>query len=222
MSWAQISKQLEIERDNSFNNIYVFESSTTFTAPKKGYYKIICVGAGGTAYASGVTSSDYMYHNCMSGAAGGVAIKNKSMLANDTLTIAISSSGVATCDGMTANFGGNAYDFSSAADTAPVGGTATGGVWNYKGSNGAKRYRGSNPTVINGGSIGCILPGLMTRDDAIANTARAYSGWGLYGHGGGAGACSMNTGNMSSDFVNITGVSDKQPAAVIIIPLPSL
>lgn len=211
MNWVDIFKTLEIVRDNSFSNIYMFEETTTFTAPKTGYYKIICVGAGGTAYGVLGNSNTMVY----SGGAGGVAMKTKRINKNSTIAVTISASGAASCDGMTANAGHRGYPNET---TSGAGGTATGGEYNYTGNSGTK-----TTLHANGGSIGCIIPGIMYRDSIYLLSGdnegkNAYSGWGILGHGGGAGVC----GNAySSSYPDIV-IGAQQPAAVIIIPLPSL
>lgn len=220
MNWVDIFETLEIVRNNSFSNIYMFEETTTFIAPETGYYKIICVGAGGAANANQYsTSGSAEVANTYSGGAGGVAIKTKRIEKNSTVSIIISSAGVASCDGMTANAG---EDGKSAGAS---GGTANGGEYNYTGGSGISKETnkyGSNYVSSNGGSIGCIIPGIMSKDDIVLIDSefgtKAYSGWGILGHGGGAGACAAKQNSSYPQIIK--GLS--QPAAVIIIPLPYL
>jgi hypothetical protein len=86
-------------------------SSGTFTVPSNVYaIGIFCLGAG----ANGDTS--------IAGAGGGLAMKIKKVTPGQTIAYSISS-GIATCDGMTAN-----------PASTRTGGTASGGMFNYSGS----------------------------------------------------------------------------------------
>lgn len=216
MNWVDICKTLEIVRNNLFNDIYIAESTTTYTAPKNGYYKIICVGAGGNAK----TSMANNIYNCRSGAGGGVATKIKRFSKNSTLSITISG-GTASCDGMIANGGGNAL---STGSNVATGGTATGGDENYNGLDG-EIVTGVSSSAT-GGSVGCLLNGITMRDtSAIAGASKTnsssitiYSGFGILGHGGGAGCGGIYDSN--TYFPKIA--MEAQPAGVLIIPMASL
>lgn len=222
MNWTDIFKTLEYTRDNMYNNIYIYETTTTFTIPETGYYKIICVGAGGSAAAlQSSTTSGADTTTCYSGGAGGVAIKTKRMVKNESLSITISIEGEASCDGMTATAGSNG------SSAGASGGTATGGQYNYIGNSGnvAHSTSSSAGTSANGGSVGCIIPGIMSRDDinlrySLDNNSVffAHSGWGFLGHGGGAGACAAKYSYPYAGTVK----GEKQSAAVFIIPLPTI
>lgn len=202
MSWAEVAKLQDSQRDRLFNDMYIIESSQTWTAPHNGYYKIICVGAGGTASHSSGSSSYYA-----TGGGGGVAVKTKRIAKNATLTITIDTSNV-TCDGMIANNGG-----AGSSTGGGAGGTATGGDYNYTGLSGIGN-------TGNGGSVGCFLTGLMTRDSYInsgtsgnyTQTGNSYNGWGICGHGGGAGIVEAYT----------VKECEADKACVIIIPLESI
>lgn len=212
MSWAEVEKKLSIERDTSYSNMYVYENSATFTAPKTGYYKIICVGAGG----AGATARDTSTALGIGGCSGGVAIKTKKMAKGATLSITISSDGTASCDGMSATKGYDRNYYPSRPDYI-VPGTATGGDYNYNGQTGTAQSQ-----IGIGGSVGCILSGLMTRDVVTTAyngaTRQAYSGWGIFGHGGGASRVQFYDDGAMVAY----SVSQQQPAGVIIIPLPAL
>lgn len=216
MNWVDICKTLEIVRNNLFNDIYVTEESTTYTAPKNGYYKIICVGEGGNAR----TLLSNNIYTCKSGAGGGVATKIKRLSKNSALSITISN-GTASCDGMVAHGGGDAPITGSNVTT---GGTATGGDENYKGFDG-EISRGSS-TSATGGGVGCLLNGITMRDTsaipgpdkANSSSITIYSGFGILGHGGGAGCGGIYDSN--TYLPNI--VMDAQPAGVLIIPMASL
>lgn len=198
MSWSEVAKLQEGQRDRLFNDMYILETSQTWTAPHNGYYKIICVGAGGSAYYSTASSYD-------AGGGGGVAVKTKRMKTGATLTVSITG-GTATCDEMIANSGSwNGV------------GTATGGEYNYTGL--AGRFISSS--IKSGGSVGCMLSGLMYKDKDIESRQVAYGyaaeiipkGFGIMGHGGGGGyRYSDGTHQMMNG----------EPACVIIIPLESI
>lgn len=220
MNWVDIYKTLEIVRNNLFNDIYVTEESTTYTAPKNGYYKIICVGAGGDSEVLGWTNNK---PRCTSGSGGGVAIKTKRLSKGTNLSITItestpSANGGASCDGMFAGNGGK----SGQTGKIVYGGTATGGDENYDGQ--SNEYSDSkNPGIVNGGSVGCFFYGITMRDTAsLYNTdnGTVYGGFGILGHGGGGG-CVANYNANASERMTYAYVKG-QPAGVIIIPLPLL
>lgn len=209
MNWVDITKTLELVRNNLYNNIYIFEETATFTAPKTGYYKIICVGAGSNATAS--INTTYGTSSARGGNGGGVAIKTKRVSKNGTLSITISTQGVASCDGMTAN----------GWSTTSTAGQATGGDYNYTGLVGDILQSGGANVKLsrNGGSVGCFIPELMTRQYVNLFAVSAHSGYGICGHGGGGGCC-IDTVTQGDNTGLI--LTEAQPAAVIIIPLPSL
>ena len=196
MSWSEVAKLQEGQRDRLFNDMYILETSQTWTAPHNGYYKIICVGAGGSAS----TIDD------RAGCGGGVAVKTKRM--NKGTTLAISITGGATCDGMTATSGGNAYG---------SGGTATGGDYNYTGLNPSA----DTERITAGGSVGCYLTGLTYREKDMFSfgSSTIFSmpkGFGIMGHGGGGGYFSTS-GTTKTEYA-----ANGEPACVIIIPLESI
>lgn len=196
MSWAETLMLQEAQRERSFNTMYVLGVSQTWTAPKSAYYKIICIGAGGTGkyyYQSGIG------YRKGYGGGGGVAIKTKSLQKGEKLTVTIGSS--ASCDGMTATSGGNG-EANNRGSSDGSGGTANGGDENYTGLNGGGG---------NGGSVGCMIAGLAMSRDTLMGVSN--SGYGIYGHGGGGGVFADNT---------MQTVTPIQPAAVIIIPLESI
>lgn len=198
MSWSEVAKLQEGQRDRLFNDMYILETSQTWTAPHNGYYKIICVGAGGNAQY--YTSSNYG-----AGFGGGVAVKTKRLKTGATLTIDITG-GTATCDGMVASLGDETK-----------GGTATGGEYNYTGLSGHSMSSG----ITSGGSVGCMLSGLMFKDKDVTSRQVSYGyateavpkGFGLMGHGGGGG-CAVES--------RVREMMRGEPACVIIIPLESI
>jgi len=106
-------------------------SSGTFTVPSNVYaIGIFCLGAG----VNGTSTNG--------GAGGGLAMKIKRVNPGDSIPYTISS-GIATCDGMTANAG-----------SSITGGTASGGMYNFSG--GSIQSAGSNSA---GGGCGgnCTL-----------------------------------------------------------------
>ena len=118
---------------------------------------------------------------------------------NETLSITVTGGDV-SCDGMIAN-----------AAIGVNGGIASGGDYNYKGTDGDSSS--TSASIIhdaNGGSVGCLIPSLMSRTSLGEWVyGWAYNGWGIYSHGGG-GAASYNK------------KAPGESACAIIIPLESI
>lgn len=104
-------------------------SSGIFTVPTGVYYLgVACVGKGGDVPSTG--------SECRSGGGGGgLTFLLKKVTPGQQIPYTISG-GVASCDGATANFGANGITSSTGPITGGVGGTASGGDYNYSGGNG--------------------------------------------------------------------------------------
>ena len=209
MSWTEIKKTInsnfnkplnEKLIDFSFPQIYVFEQSTTFTPPKNGLYKIICVGAGREESTSGRV-----------GGAGGVAIKTMQLSTAQSYPITIN-----TTNPYSASFNSSIIGNGS---TGTDGGTASGGDFNYTGGAG----RSDIPTsgaYLNGASVGVFLNGLSDRQcfrltyqsvGTIYLDETLYGGYGILGFG---------FGQAYAD--NSSSTEKRSPAGkagVIIIPI---
>ena len=143
-----LNKQM---RDNRFLPARIIESSQDFVVERSGWYKIICVGAGG----EGEFRSNVQERR--SGGAGGVAISAKLLNKDDVIPISISQ-GTTTIQsfGMIAEKGGDATSTKSGS-----GGNAYGGDENYAGLDGkpANEYNNNN-----GAGVGVYIPELSFRN----------------------------------------------------------
>jgi hypothetical protein len=107
-------------------------SSGTFTVPSNVYaVGIFCLGAGGNG-----TSS------VLGGGGGGLAMKIKKVNPGDAISYTISS-GIATCDGMTAN-----------PANVHIGGTASGGMYSYSGGTSASTNKSYGGGGCGGNDVG--------------------------------------------------------------------
>lgn len=219
MSWAEVLKinnntkkaLNEQLRDMKFQPMRVITSSTTYTPEKTGIYKVICVGQGGDGYA---TTSSSSYHAC-GGAAGGVAIKTLELSSSQTYNVTVNA---------TASFGSiMTATAGTSSSSGGVGGTATGGDYNFSGSKGVETNSQSANKPANGGSVGVYI-GDLSRvyfDHHTFSAAAEASNFTLmYGesilqYGGGAPGVIYRDSASSRLGYEATGLS----AAVIIIPL---
>lgn len=214
MSWPEIKKAVNSNFNKplnekliefSFPQIYVFSNSTTFTPPKNGLYKIICIGAGNSP------SQD-----TVSGAAGGVAIKTQELSSASSYSISIANGAVFN----NAIYGNGATQLSSAYNYRCVGGTALGGDFNFAGGDGVYRYRPVDGTYDNGASVGVFLHGISDKYAYTLKTPRdaddpvtLYGGHGILGFGSGEAYASIYSNGY------YVARSPHGNAGVIIIPL---
>ena len=219
MSWAEVLKinkntkkaLNEQLRDMRFLPMRIITSSTTYTPEKTGIYKVICVGAGGRNYIAHASN----YHKASAGAAGGVAIKTMTLSSSTSYNVTV---------GTTASFSTILTATSGSVDEkGGVGGTATGGDYNFPGGKGEWTSL-SDEQTCKGGSVGISLSELsryintsvFMRDGTIELTY----GDSILTYGGGAPSvihyAFSETGTSPGwQTVAINGL----PAAVIIIPL---
>lgn len=231
MSWGEVGKinnnykraLNEQMRDLKFQELHIITSTGTYTPPKTGLYKVICVGAGGKGAASGVSGSV----GGTGGGGGGVAIKTLKLSVGSSYSVTVGTTASFVYDTdtiLTATAGGDA----SGSSKVGTGGTASGGDTNYIGGAGLKTD--SSYVVAEGGTVGVFLSGLYTKPVEIAPLAVAYGdtsqavnfpfgGCILNYGGGGAGAgCRYKTNNEGDTWSEIRSMPGK-PAAIIIAPL---
>lgn len=219
MSWGEVFKinsnmkkpLNEQLRDMKFQPIRVITSTGTYIPEKTGIYKIICIGSGGDgAYAQ--TGSNL---GSSGGGGGGVAIKVMKLTSSVSYSVTVSTTASFAYSGgaITATSGGAAFSGKSAG----VGGTASGGDYNYVGEAGSSSS--SFNTGVRAGSVGVVLTDLTRshyRTNALRNgTATTYLVCdGILNYGGG--------GTVLVDSYNSTYVANTVaplPAAILIIPL---
>lgn len=240
MSWGEvfkINKNMkralnEQIRDLKCTPIRVITTTGTFIPEKTGLYKVICVGAGsdGVKYRKGTTSNGYAYH-VSNGSAGGVAIKDIKLVAGTSYNITVST---------TASFGSEMsatpgttgwYNHWTSSTTAPAGGEASGGDYNYKGQAGstANTYGAnistssgnwtdlSSGSYVNGTSIGVVLTDVCNQLATSTGRQVVWYGTSILNYGAGAPSwIDKSDASTPSDKVIVaTGL----PAAVIIIPI---
>lgn len=186
-----IKSQLNTSSASSYlgsrlNPIWMFTSSTTWTAPFDGMYRIVCVGKGedggnGVSHAQSMnTSSDTREWIAIlgpsSGAGGGVAISNYKLQANDVLTLSITLiSSTVNTDELVATAGENGYNGQSeicgrknphtlVVPAIPKGGRASGTLMTtgWDGEDGLSHRiveYGSKKKIdmFRGGNVGCII-----------------------------------------------------------------
>ena len=217
MSWGEISrinsnmkKTLNEQlREHSFTILKVITETGTYTPEKTGLYRGICVGAGG----NGVNSSSTSTYLSIGGGGGGVAIKDMVLSSTTSYNVTVSTYAQFGAE-LIANGGTTGGYSGSSVTTEPVGGTASGGDYNFQGERGWVRSKTNLPA--RGGSVQCVIPGL-NKDifvaDAMYNKLRY--GNSILGYGGGGPAViGYLDGSYNRDY-HLSGL----PAAVIIIPL---
>lgn len=211
MSWGEMSrinnnmkKTLNEQLvDMRFNAVQVITETSTFTPSKSGLYKVICVGAGGTATSQSSSGTTYY----IAGSGGGVAIKNMRLTVGTSYNITIST---------TASFGNIMTATGGATRTysAISVGTASGGDYNFDGEAGEMRSGTDNP--CRGGSVGVYIPTLsrMSQIGDFNNNEMLY-GDGIINYGGGGPVVYCYYNSENKKVFTVSG----QPAAVIIIPI---
>ena len=224
MSWAEVFKinknmKRSIDeqlQDMKFQPIRVITANTTYTPEKTGLYKIICVGKGGNGYGDNNSPQT----KGVAGGGGGVSIKIARLTKGSSCNVTV---------GTTASFVSGSISLSATAGgdggwntTSAVGGSGTGGDYNYTGETGT--YTTEHYKSPTGGSVGVYISdlhrqmtGVLTLgldDDRDKPVAVMYTmGRGILSFGGGgtgAGYVEYGYGGVS-----ING----QPAAVLIIPI---
>lgn len=196
MSWAEtikinsnmgvpINEQL---RNNRFMPVRIITEAGTYTPEKSGYYKVICVGAGGSGYARKRSGSN-AYYDTSCGGAGGVAIKTYHLLSTESYTVSIDTS-VTFNNELTATRGGSGNSNSNGA-----GGTASGGDYNFSGGTSGGYCEANDGTK--GASVGCFISELSEKIPFFGtNNTVINSGMGILGHGQSGAICVDTSGNI--------------------------
>lgn len=213
MSWVEVKKAINSNFNKplnekliefAFSQIYVFKDSTTFTPERDGLYKIICIGAANTSS-----------NGSSSGAAGGVAIKSMNLSSSQSYSISIGTDAIFN----NLVFGNGATSAGSPQNNIGIGGTASGGDFNYTGGNGVYTYRPTSGVYLNGASVGVFIHGLSDRPafqltNSVMNYNQTlYGGYGILGFGfGEAYANQYYNGNYEAR-------SPRGAAGIIIIPI---
>ena len=220
MSWGEMcainsnmQKPLNVQlRSHSFNTLEVVTATGTYTPKKTGLYRVICVGAGGGGVYRGSSSAGYLVS---SGGGGGVAIKDMVLNATTSYNVTVSTTASFGSD-LTATSGTSATLGTSLVETDAVGGTGSGGLYNFTGEGGKSIKQSNRP--CKGGSVQCAIPELIkVLSVGDRNCNLLYYGNSLLGYGGGGPAVSgytTDTSKYDTDFC-LPGL----PAAVIIITL---
>lgn len=207
MSWGEVVKinnnmKYSINeqiRNNRFLPAHIITQSTNFTPEKSGYYKVICVGAGGN-------SGTYVYRNSitlLSGGAGGVAIKTYQLSSTSSYGITFSDGSSTFNNELTAGKGS-----SVSLDNPGTGGNAVGGNINFIGNNGNSHTVAETVTAsLAGASVGCYIPELSQTYSYMNET---FSGYGICGLGYSGGIAHIN---------EISHIQQPGGAGCIIIPL---
>ena len=225
MSWAEvfrinnnvkktINEQLQ---DMKYNPIRVITETGTFTPEKTGLYKVICVGAGADGYTKVYSGTRYP----AGGGGGGVAIKNmrleSTVIYDVTVSTTASFSNILTATAGTKGVAASVASANAWKETSgavlPIGGTASGGDYNFDGETGA--YGIGTNTPFKGGSVGVVITDL-TRTHILNDDYATLMEFGdsLLNYGGGGPACERYQDSTYRDFSQ-PGL----PAAIIIIPL---
>lgn len=201
-----LNKQM---RDNRFLPARIIETTQDFVVERSGWYKIICVGAGGDSTVGSGSGT--------SGGAGGVSISTKLLTKGDIVPVSISD-GTTSIQffGMTAEKGGDAT-----SEEAGSGGNAYGGEENYKGLDGKRASESPNN---NGAGVGVYIPELSFRN--LTQTV-AWSESSSYSAGYATliiAPSLLGYGHSSTQYYKPSGGSPRQEsysgaAACIIIPL---
>ena len=221
MSWAEVFKinsnmkkpLNEQLRDIKHQPIRIITATGAFTPEKNGLYKVICVGAGG----NGSHDDDSNYVSVASGGGGGVAI---SILRLDkthsyNVTVGTTASFTHESGSLTATAGGNG----DADESEPgIGGSASGGDFNYPGLNGSYIFSTSSNKLVTAtpGSVGVFISDLSRRGDVewvILNSVARKMTYGdsIITYGG--------AGNGFGEYMAKGASMHGLPAAVIIIPV---
>lgn len=194
----------------------IIASSTTYVPEKTGWYKVICVGAGGScgAYSNASTASG---QKIATGGGGGVAIKTIRLSSAQSYNVTV---------GTTASFGsilsataGGSGSVTSSSTNYGTGGTASGGDYNFTGCSGTGGSGSSKVGVcFAAGGTGVAITELsrtvksgVIKGDSYVEIAYGES---ILGYGSGAPGFVYVSGTNYSYYT-----ATAQSAAVIIIPL---
>ena len=191
----------ELIRDTRCLPFRIITADTTYVPEKTGWYKVICVGAGSGCYARTVSP----YHNA-SGASGGVAIKVIRLVAETNYSVLVGTD--ASFNNIMTATGGTNPKQAQSSFTPSVGGTATGGDYNFNGSSGESGSDSTSAKIYQGASVNVSLTELTPIPTALGGVT---NGDGVLRYGGG--------GSLQRIDANNVVKGDGQPAAVIIIPL---
>ena len=215
-----LNKQIQ---DMKFQPVRVITATGTYTPEKTGLYKIICVGAGGNGYCGNSS-----YYGGASGGGGGVAIKTMTLSSstNYSVTVNTGTASFAYSGGaITALPGGTPTSIYITPDAIGVGGTASGGDYNFTGEDGS--YTGKNIADIapRPGSVGVFISDLSKPSYVVGHTfSSSYTGvptieyqygGSILGYGGGGTGASYYVSSTNRGSHSKSG----QPAAVIIVPM---
>ena len=217
MTWAEVVKinrnmkktLNEQLRELNCSPIEVIEETTSYKPSKTGLYRVICVGAGGTGWSGNINNFD---DRAVSGGGGGVSVKDLKLSASTSYSVTISTT-ASFGNILTATAGETGTKTHASDKTAPVGGTASGGDYNFNGLLGEVALNDNTPAK--GGSVGVAIAEL-TRSIVMADNfySQLIYGDSILRYGGGAPAVESDTDIATMQF-NPQGL----PAAVLIIPL---
>jgi hypothetical protein len=188
------SGDLEVGGGGTFNYAKLFTSSTTFTPPQTGTYRVTVIGGGG----SGATFEGTTAGQCTGGGAGGMAVKTLVLDSAVTYTVTIGAGGAAQNDATAGAHAGNAGSASSFSGTgittiqgnggaggtagtgarpAAAGGTASGGDFNITGGNGGATVTSAGDfAATGGGAVGWFGVGYSSGTAQGSGTGAAASG----------------------------------------------
>ena len=161
----------------------VFTSSTTFTAPKTGVYKVTVTGGGGGGGRTGTDGGGTNYYWGGGGGAGGTAIKFVSLNKNDSVTITVGTGGATGAIAGTAGSSGGTSSFGSHCSANGGTGSTVSSV-SGSGGNGTGGSASNGDVNITGGSgnPGTSATGSGTAMNGFGG-ASFWGGQGAYGSG---------------------------------------
>lgn len=207
--------------DLKYQSIRIITATGTFKPEKTGKYKVICVGAGG---AGNSYRSNDSAHALASGGGGGVSIKTLRLLSTTSYNVTVSTTASFTHESgsLTATAGSTGTPSNT---TGGTGGTASGGDFNYIGTNGTSFYANtsSNKRICpSPGSVGVFISDLSRSVEStwlIINaeygTCQIRYGNSILGYGGAGSAVADINDSSKMESVTVSGL----PAAVIIVPI---
>ena len=219
MSWAETYK-VNNNMKKSFNEllmdaiyapIRIITRTGTYVPEKTGKYRVICIGAGADSNYT-LRSSTFYFG---AGGAGGVAIKDMTLSSTSSYNVTVSTT--ASFGNIMTATGGTQYKYSSSSsDTDPVGGTASGGDYNFDGEEGVVGLDGglTATTTANGGSVGVDI-GELSRQYRFVDREgeERLHGKSILRYGGGG------SYSIVQDNGDHHGIGTGFPAAILIIPL---
>ena len=217
MGWGEIFK-INSNRKKAFNEIMynqkcnpirVISQTGKYTPEKTGIYRVICVGAGGDGYINRGQSTRYY----SGGGGGGVSIKDIRLSKGTSYNVTVSTT--ASFSNVLTATAGTTAKYASSTFTASVGGTGSGGTYNYSGTAGTHQAVSSDLGLGQGGSVGVMLTDLyrqyMLTD--VGKNVLSYGG-SVLRYGGGAPASNCRFDDVYEDIC-----PKGFPAAILIIPL---